>query len=126
MDTKYTPGPWNKHGDEIGYKSHHDDQSYGMFVPIGNIFGDNCEANARRIVACVNACSGIQTDLLEALPDFEKAGVQTINQVMLQRDELLAALHDLLADYDNGVTDTESVLLAKCRAAIAKATGKEA
>lgn len=50
------------------------------------------EANARRIVAAVNACAGISTELLEAMPDFEKAGVQTISSVQQQRDELLAAL----------------------------------
>lgn len=55
-----------------------------------------CESSStewrRRIVACVNACAGIRTDLLEAIKDFEKAGVQSVESVMQQRDELLAAM----------------------------------
>ena len=48
------------------------------------------DANARRIVACVNACAGIGTGHLEkyGLPDF----AQKISDLVQQRDELLAAL----------------------------------
>jgi len=46
-------------------------------------------------------------------------------RLMAAAPELLDALYDLLADYDNGVTDSESDLLAKCRAAIVKATGEQ-
>lgn len=48
------------------------------------------------------------------------------NRLIAAAPDLLDALTDLLADYDNGVTDAESLLLAKCRAAIAKATGSAA
>lgn len=46
--------------------------SAGMFRPCA-VYGDGSrnagttEANARRIVACVNACAGIPTELLESL-----------------------------------------------------------
>lgn len=33
---------------------------------------DTTEANARRIVACVNACKGIGTDTLESITKFAK------------------------------------------------------
>lgn len=31
---KHTPGPWLIKGDEVGYISNHDDQSFGMFCPV--------------------------------------------------------------------------------------------
>lgn len=54
---------------------------------------DGMEANARRIVACVNACAGISTELLEC-PGGNVAKVA--GRLMKQRDELLAALERLL------------------------------
>ena len=54
---------------------------------------DEAEANARRIVACVNACEGIPTGVLE------KQGMVPIEQVThdieRQRDKLLAALTEI-------------------------------
>jgi len=50
--------------------------------------------NYQRAKVCVDACVGIPTELLEAMKDFEKAGVQTVNSVLLQRDQLLAALEE--------------------------------
>jgi hypothetical protein len=49
---------------------------------------DEAEANARRIVACVNALHGVSTDHLEqyGLPDF----AQKISDLIQQRDNLLA------------------------------------
>lgn len=56
-------------------------------------------ANARRIVACVNACSGIETVTLESLagtenPTLKSAATAIERAAMLerQRDQLLAAL----------------------------------
>lgn len=49
------------------------------------------EANARRIVACVNACAGIPTVALEKLP-YGVAVLDAFMAVQKQRDELLAAL----------------------------------
>lgn len=41
--------------------------------------------NARRIVSCVNACAGIDTDIIES-------NVGNVWHLLQQRDELLAAL----------------------------------
>lgn len=52
------------------------------------------EANARRIIACVNACAGVDTDLLEA-GELDKPTMLVIqeNKDLKHRcDELLAAL----------------------------------
>lgn len=47
--------------------------------------------NARRIVACVNACAGIPTELIEE-GGFAAVPVITHREVKQQRDKLLAAL----------------------------------
>lgn len=60
----------------------------------GGLNSGNAEANARRIVACVNACEGISTENLEyGLPVKEL--VQQCNEAIWQRDELLAALEEI-------------------------------
>lgn len=58
---------------------------------------DEGRANARRIVACVNACAGVDTDLLEA-GELDKSAMLVIqeNKDLKHRcDELLAALDDI-------------------------------
>ena len=60
----------------------------------GEVFdGDFTEANARRIVACVNACDGVPTEVLE------EGGQGTVAASMArlteQRDKLLAELDEL-------------------------------
>lgn len=50
------------------------------------------EANARRIVACVNACAGIPTDMLEAMPSGPASLLPMYARLEQQRDELVAAL----------------------------------
>lgn len=53
------------------------------------------EANARRIVACVNACQGLDTGDLEATGLVSAVGYQLIG-LTKQRDMLLTALEALL------------------------------
>ena len=58
-----------------------------------NTTGTNGEANARRIVAAVNACAGIHTDYLEQCPSGGLFNlVDYSNELVKQRDDLLAAL----------------------------------
>lgn len=57
------------------------------------------EANARRIVACVNACAGIDTEKLEGV-NANKYIAPRISEFLIrsrtqQRDELLAAAKNL-------------------------------
>ena len=47
------------------------------------------EANARRIVSCVNACAGIDTEIIER-------NANKVSDLLTQRDELLAALKGLM------------------------------
>ena len=56
----------------------------------GHLIGESIiEANARRIVACVNACRGLGTD------ELEQHGL--VSLLATQRDELLAALQRLIS-----------------------------
>jgi hypothetical protein len=76
----------------------------------GPYFVENDEevaANARRIVACVNACAGIATDALELgrmSPDAFVTQESRADISEQQRDDLLAALTEYLAAEDNSVT----------------------
>ena len=68
---------------------------------------DEAEANARRIVACVNACEGIPTGVLE------KQGMVPIEQVThdieRQRDKLLATLEGLTNDIHSLIYESSGV-----------------
>jgi len=63
----------------------------------------NREANARRIVACVNACARIPIEAIEEaaqMPD----GFSTLAAVYAkQRDEVIEALESVLSGYETGI-----------------------
>ena len=82
------------------------------------------EEDARRIVACVNACAGLPAEQLEVSP---LGGVLNgVAGLIAQRDELLAALEIIAASEefhgDSFVCDF-GTLQGVARAAIAKAKG---
>lgn len=97
MEQKHTPGPWKVTGTgTIRY----------IDAPAGNgimqevaacmrvEYGD-MDANARRIVACVNACEGLDTYLLENSGDIASAATaqaKYIQKIERQRDQLLEAI----------------------------------
>lgn len=98
-ENKHTPEPWS--AGVIKYKG----EWHFTAVPVGNegkitalcgLAGANGEdesiANARRIVACVNACAGIPTYQLTAENDNPTNLGEVIDAIRDQRDELLAAL----------------------------------
>lgn len=55
----------------------------GMNIHFRNPMGDEQKANARRIVAAVNACAGVPTELLEEYP-------APFSEMRAERDQLLA------------------------------------
>lgn len=69
--------------------------------------------DARRLVACWNACDGIPTDVLEE----RKVSEALWRQLTAQRDELLEALEGVMY-WDNGKPEWDAA-----RAAIAKVEG---
>ena len=103
-ESKHTPEPW-----EFGYGQ---TREFGMCLGIGlnsapdwhvvavvspaDSVNHADEANARRIVACVNACAGCATEVLETAPvgffNSTYGHPKYLEEITNQRDELLAAL----------------------------------
>ena len=94
-ENKYTPEPWRTDA-ECGFPQDIHDSKGNLFLRCGSDFDNEIygEANARRIVACVNACAGFSTETLELIASV--GGMQhkmtATAAVASQRDELLAAL----------------------------------
>lgn len=85
----------------------------------------NPEANARRIVACVNACKGLEIDVLETFPGVVEP-VLYFHEVRMERDALLQELtHIAMADIASWDDPTEFRAWAqnRARAAIARVKG---
>lgn len=80
------------------------------------------EANARRLVACWNACDGLPTESLEKLGTLDRANVE-MNvfraHLLAQRDALLAELHRM----ENHPASRIDELPEMARAAIARVKG---
>ena len=100
--SEHTKEPWNVSEEAFDNDGIHESVIRGLdglaAIAVTLEFGPNNpgmrEANARRIVACVNALRGVSTDHLEqyGLPDF----AQKISDLIQQRDKLLAALESLV------------------------------
>ena len=99
--SEHTKEPWRVAEESFDNDGIHESVIRGLddraAIAVTLEFGPNNpgmrEANARRIVACVNACEGIPTGVLE------KQGMVPIEQVThdieQQRDKLLAALTEI-------------------------------
>lgn len=79
------------------------------------------QQDARRIVACVNACRGLPTDELEQKGLVAAVGTQLL-ELEQQRDELLAALEGMLQWVAHAPPDDLSYL-ERAHAAIKKVKG---
>ncbi len=95
-ENKHTPEPWFVNDKrKIGWM---DNAIFLFSEKEGNVvrcYDDygTAEANARRIVACVNACAGIPTDQLESgEARYVRNELADIYALEKRRDELLAAL----------------------------------
>lgn len=95
MNTKHTPEPWHHHAPSGsqhcmgGYINASEERGGAAIVHVcGSEFSeDEYRANARRIVACVNACQGLPTDELE-----QKGLVAELLDLEQQRDGLCDAI----------------------------------
>ena len=82
------------------------------------------KANARRIVACVNACAGLSTEELESYQAKNLTDGLMLIAVKQERDDLLAALEGVAAFWDSITTeDRLNDLHAKARDTIASVKG---
>ena len=85
------------------------------------------DENARRIVACVNACAGLPTEQLESSP---LGGVLNgVAGLIARRDDLLAALEGMLADMRlrarlDGDVDSCGCVVLNCGSGVLYAANK--
>ena len=95
-ENKHTPEPWRTDA-ECGFPQDIHDSKGNLFLRCGSDFDNEIygEANARRIVACVNACAGCATEVLETAPvgffNSTYGHPKYLEEITKQRDELLAA-----------------------------------
>ncbi len=112
-ENKHTPEPWrafNNGQGVVGVSADRSDVCWTRIEKGGWLDSDRTidadYENARRIVACINACAGIDTELLEIIADNDKTLAGVIANVEKQRDELLAELqrfmdsHEECTDFD--------------------------
>lgn len=139
-ENKYTPEPWRTDA-ECGFPQDIHDSKGNLFLRCSSDFDNEIygEANARRIVACVNACAGCATEVLETAPvgffNSTYGHPKYLEEITKQRDELLAALDRLAfaAECRDNTTGDQCRLIevraelaaaaANARAVIAAATG---
>lgn len=103
--SEHTKEPWYASETDDGLiEIVNDERTAGEFVSIADVMtgfdgkiGIEQAANARRIVAAVNACKGIPTNLLENRTDIGAAEVSRLMQLEQQRDKLMAALENIIA-----------------------------
>lgn len=122
QEEEHTPGIWVVQQTANGPRI----VALGTHITTGTIVTGtepNAKANARRIVACVNACHELHTAYLEngglaADLQGERRGLYRLREVTKQRDELLALLQRGLR---SGTFDDLRMISRDVRAAIAKA-----
>lgn len=110
--SNHTPEPWCKLNDcgTVGIWG-----PQGDCVAVNNGCSCDNEANADRIVACVNACAGLNP---EAVPDVVEALKQCERELLQMRIEDAARW---TPDYKKQLEHAESGLtIIKARAALAK------
>ena len=128
MTTQHTPGRLKVRG-FVNLRTEAGNHPIASCNPQGLYHAD--EANARRLVACWNACDGLTTEHLEnidmlggTLAGRFAAFHASERELMDTRDELLEALKGLLSGMFDGPDESDAAaLVTKARAAIAKAEG---
>lgn len=98
-ENKHTPEPWrafNNGEGVVGVGTDHSDVCWTRIEEGGWLNSDRTidtdYENARRIVACVNACAGIPTYQLTAENDNPTNLGEVIDAIRKQRDELLEVM----------------------------------
>ena len=97
--TEHTKEPWNVGENDAAGNFIIEDSRSQIVCIVGDEDQDNA-ANARRIVACVNACEGISTEQLEQTQHARElilgGLVQPITELKAERDQLRSLNGDLL------------------------------
>lgn len=73
--------------------------------------------DARRIVACVNACAGLETEAIEAIQQTASIVAGKLKKHIQERDELLAALEEVvrISDRKHDAWDRAKAAIDKCK-----------
>lgn len=118
---EHTPEPWGTAYREDSEEMYHQDifgpdeetLAVASWYPVkidNRTTGTNREANARRIVACVNACRGISNEVLED-PDYSiKAELDSIDELFRLRKEAEKNIADYRAEIDTLNNHIRSIL----------------
>ena len=124
MSTDHTPGrvTFREDGDANHWSMLTEDGRWLLAIlHNGESPSERQVANFRRLAACWNACENASTEDLEALTrPGDVSWACTIDRLVRERDELLAAL-ELLTK--NGRVPPNSAAFLRARAAIAKVKG---
>lgn len=115
--SQHTPEPWVVNGSHIESENEHGWVNDGWII--ADLSGSQIEANARRIVACVNACAGASTEVLEKGAIHDWALLMT--QLESQNAELLVTLRSIAESYPT--TEEGETLAGIARDALTKMEG---
>lgn len=131
MTDKHTPEPWIIPSGEHHITSAANDEVRKYWCITTRDTGRHyppevSNANARRIVACINACAGFSTEDLEIAPEKSLHNLALFSkQLNEQREELLEALENMVSMMDSGDEHGHgSEWYKKAKSAIAKAKGQ--
>ena len=121
-ENKHTPEPWrafNNGQGVVGVSTDRSDVCWtriadGSWLDSDKTIDADYE-NARRIVACVNACAGIDTELLEIIEDNDKTLAGVIANVEKQRDELLAFAEEVRRSGDTRLASMAIAVIARVK-----------
>ena len=114
---KHTPGPWRIDG-RSGYEAleiHAKNRRIAKSLYHGGSEDSETDANARRIVACVNGCEGINPDAVADLLVACKKAAPWIHE----------ALEVIYSRLTGEPFEEDTDMLLELYAAIAKAEGEE-
>lgn len=88
----HTPEPWYASNEDGNWRVMAADENGGY--TLADMCCDDQEANARRIVACVNACVGMDTELLEIF-NWSTQRLK-ITEAIVDRNDLMVAIENLI------------------------------
>lgn len=99
----HTPEPWkvvNRGDEECSDIDANGPEGWNGDVTIAMNIGNN---NARRIAACVNACSGISTELLEECLTLSFSSYTQVRETQEEREHFRAALVSAMAKVESAI-----------------------
>lgn len=116
--SNHTKAPWLFDGKVVYALNEKGVNIFSAFVQDGKTGEDELKANARRIVACVNACEGISTEMLESVQINPSMLLSMYSRLESERTELEKRLNNLAQenmDHFSRINDLEQKLKSEMR-----------